>query len=159
MNITLQDEIYNNIGEFEKIIKINDNEIPKDTFSKNFLNDFKNEVDKTIDINELIKIKWCISNYFGMYITMCDIDTSNIKKSVLKKVDDKCNLNCFKELFDFAEEYTDYEGDETGLLEKTTYTTDEDYLMMKKIFAIHTKTNSKKIAPKIKMTTTNQKKY
>ena len=58
---------------------------------------------------------------------MCDIDTSNIKKSVLKKVDDKCNLNCFKELFDFAEEYTDYEGDETGLLEKTTYTTDEDY--------------------------------
>ena len=128
MGMTIKDEIYQNISQFEKIIEINDNKIPKDICSKNFLNSFKNKADKSTCIDELIKINSNILGNFGIYNVMCNVNTNNIKKSVLKKIDDEYDLTHYKEVLDLAEEYTDYEdNDDMELDEKAVYTMEEDY--------------------------------
>ena len=109
MNKSFKDQIHTIISELQRIIKTNDNKIPKYIFSKNFLEDIKNRVDKCTSKNELFEINKYSLNNFAMYVTMSDIDTTCIKKSIFKIIDKYCSFKNYKETMELPDEYTDYE--------------------------------------------------
>ena len=79
MNKTIKNEMYNIINEFERIIKINKNKIPKYYLDEDFFSDTKDKFYKNTYNNPLLYIKHIdLLQSFRKFINKYEIDIDQI---------------------------------------------------------------------------------